>query len=174
MRIMEENMTREALHNRREFFRRALGLAGGAALLVGTEFTVTGCNNSGSNSMTGPDMSQGVTISGNTVTIDTTAANFHVLATKNGFADIDALGRKIVVFRISDTTATAMSRICPHAGCDVTQAYSGTFSGDKIECMCHGSFFLIASGQVVAGPSRSGLQRYPVAVSGTTLIVTIS
>jgi cytochrome b6-f complex iron-sulfur subunit len=48
----------------------------------------------------------------------------------------------------------ALSAICTHENCDMTQ--DGRVSGSEIVCNCHGSVFS-ASGAVVLGPARSPL-----------------
>ena len=157
--------------DRRTFFKRAIGMAGGAILLSGSGTFIAACNNAAG--PTGPDMSTGVTINGKTVTLDTTKGNWTTLASAGGFADVDALGQQLVVFRLSGSVVSAMSRICPHAGCDVTQSNNGTLGGDRIVCNCHNSVFLTASGQVVSGPARTGLKTYPAAIAGSSIILTI-
>ena len=51
----------------------------------------------------------------------------------------------------------ALSLICTHAGCDMTQ--SGSVSPARIDCFCHGSVFS-PEGDVLRGPAFSPLLHY--------------
>ena len=53
----------------------------------------------------------------------------------------------------------AYDAICPHAGCTV--AYSK--AADLLVCPCHASEFKISNGDVIAGPSPTGLTKWKVA-----------
>src|SRR5438132_13117764 len=53
----------------------------------------------------------------------------------------------------------AMTLICPHAGCDMSQ--DGVVTSTIIECDCHGSRF-DPNGAVILGPASSPLQHYQV------------
>lgn len=57
----------------------------------------------------------------------------------------------------------AMTLICTHAGCDISQSGS---VGSIITCDCHGSRF-DANGNVIIGPAQSPLQHYQVSVDGS-------
>lgn len=61
----------------------------------------------------------------------------------------------------------AFSKICPHAGCPVSQV-----DGAQIICVCHHTSFRVSDGTVISGPSKSGLPPATVAVSGTQITVT--
>ncbi len=53
----------------------------------------------------------------------------------------------------------AMTLICTHEGCDISQ--EGTVGSNGITCDCHGSQF-DTNGNVVVGPAVSPLQHYQV------------
>src|SRR5258706_12188140 len=53
----------------------------------------------------------------------------------------------------------AMTLLCTHASCDMSQ--NGTVTSTIIVCDCHGSRF-DATGKVVLGPAQSPLQHYAV------------
>lgn len=55
----------------------------------------------------------------------------------------------------------AMSLICTHAGCDISQA--GSVSGQGVYCSCHGSSF-DAQGKVLGGPAAQPLPHFGVSV----------
>ena len=56
----------------------------------------------------------------------------------------------------------AYDAICPHAGCTV--AFSK--AADLMVCPCHGSEFKVSNGDVIAGPSPTGLSKWPIAQGG--------
>lgn len=55
----------------------------------------------------------------------------------------------------------AMTLICTHAACDISQR--GRVGPTDIACLCHGSQF-DANGAVIHGPAQSPLQHYQVTV----------
>lgn len=59
----------------------------------------------------------------------------------------------------------AMSVICTHAGCDM----SNRVSASGILCTCHGSQFDV-NGNAVSGPARSPLEHYKVTIDGAGAI----
>ncbi|WP_148122219.1 Rieske (2Fe-2S) protein [Spiribacter roseus] len=67
----------------------------------------------------------------------------------------------------------AVSAICSHQGCLVSDVGTfGTAEG-KLACTCHGSIFEPrAGGKRVAGPAERGLPMLPVTVDGAKLIAT--
>ena len=73
-------------------------------------------------------------------------------------------GRLYVVKAKGDLLA--LSQKCPHLGCQVPFCDS---SG-RFECPCHGSIFDIG-GEYIAGPAPHGMDRYPITVKGSKVIV---
>ena len=55
--------------------------------------------------------------------------------------------------------------ICPHAGCTV----GFSKAADLMVCPCHGSEFQVATGDVITGPSPTGLKKYVITESGGQL-----
>ena len=53
----------------------------------------------------------------------------------------------------------AMSLVCTHAGCDISQ--DGSVSAGSVECFCHGSVF-DSSGTPLRGPARTALSHLVV------------
>jgi len=53
----------------------------------------------------------------------------------------------------------AMTLVCTHEGCDISQ--NGSVTSSTITCDCHGSRF-DANGNVIVGPAQSPLQHYAV------------
>lgn len=60
----------------------------------------------------------------------------------------------------------AFSVRCPHQGCAVSRIRDGA-----IECGCHGSKFDVATGAVLRGPAREGLEPRTVNVSAEGLTI---
>jgi len=56
--------------------------------------------------------------------------------------------RGCLVFRTPDGELRALDSKCTHAGCNVS------FSGDKIECHCHGGVYDLAGTNVAGPPPR--------------------
>ncbi|GAB2481360.1 hypothetical protein GCM10027030_14240 [Luteococcus sediminum] len=72
-------------------------------------------------------------------------------------------------FVVSQPTAgefKAFTRMCPHAGCDVTRVEKS-----EIVCTCHNSRFSAADGSVLGGPAQGGLGRAVATVEGDTVRV---
>jgi Rieske Fe-S protein len=113
-----------------------------------------------------PNPEPGPGTSGASLTI--TLASFASLANVGGIAAVGNLGaRPIAVVRTGTASYTALSRICTHAGCDITVATGG------FTCPCHGSRF-DSQGQATQGPAQAALQRFNVAASADGTKITIS
>jgi nitrite reductase/ring-hydroxylating ferredoxin subunit len=148
--------------SRREFCAscgRAAGLlALGAA---------AGC---GGNSSTGPSSggqalpSAAATVSGRTVSIQAGAGT--TLASTGAMAVAQTSIGSFLVTRTGSTTATALTAVCTHEGCAITD-----FSGSQFVCPCHGSTFT-SSGAVVKGPANRSLQSFNTQVNGDVITFT--
>lgn len=75
----------------------------------------------------------------------------------------------IVVARLESGGPTAVSWVCPHAGCIVCWEDGP----QEFACPCHGSRFS-ASGDLEKGPAKSGLKEYAVTIEGETLTVDVA
>ena len=64
-----------------------------------------------------------------------------------------------VVIQPSKGKFVAYDAVCPHAGCTVSYSQAG----DVLVCPCHGSQFKVSNGDVMTGPSPTGLTPYKVA-----------
>ena len=67
---------------------------------------------------------------------------------------------RIVITQPTEGDFKAFSAVCTHQGCLVTEVRD-----DGILCPCHGSRFDLATGEVLAGPARSGLEEKRVSVT---------
>jgi len=159
--------------NRREFLKKSIGGVAEGTLIASGTLCSSGCEETSITPAEPVDTTL-LTVSGNTVTIDTTASGYAVLAAEGGFVWADVLSRKIIVVRTGTNSVSTLSRICPHQQCPITQAPSGTIAGDSIVCPCHGSVFRIADGARTAGPAPTGVQTFPASVSGTDITIDLS
>ena len=112
-------------------------------------------------------MPSGVTISGNTITLDLTQSGASALAPSGGFLYLAAA--KTVIVNTDGTTIKAFSSVCPHEGNAVQ-----SFMGGQLICPTHNSHFNPSTGAVLSGPARSGLTAYTASRSGNTVTVTKS
>ena len=137
----------------RRRFLEGVAVAGAGALVLG------GCAQGGPIEGT-------VTPTNNMATL--TFAMYPKLATVGSGVVVDIGGDPIAVIRTGDTSATALSAVCTHAGCTV-ELQSGS---PPIFCPCHGSEFS-SSGVVVRGPARSSLRVYQASVGadGVTVVL---
>ena len=147
---------------RRDFFRRSVGITGGI-LLAGSALGAAGCEE------TTIKPQAPFTIDGNKLLINVDQAPN--LTAPGGHSAFNALGKQILVFRLTAESVSAISRICTHEGCDLGD---GTVNGDRIVCPCHGSSFLTASGEVVKGPATISVRSFPATLSGNTIVVDLA
>jgi 3-phenylpropionate/trans-cinnamate dioxygenase ferredoxin subunit/anthranilate 1,2-dioxygenase ferredoxin subunit len=61
------------------------------------------------------------------------------------------LGGKDILVVNTGGTLFAIGNICTHRGCRLS---TGTLSGDRVKCRCHGSVFNVKTGEVVNGPAK--------------------
>lgn len=70
------------------------------------------------------------------------------------------------VVKLSDKEAVAFTPQCPHLGC----AYHFEAEKGEFLCPCHTSNFSI-EGKVLTGPAPRPLDRYPVQIQGSRLLI---
>ncbi|RCV54241.1 Rieske (2Fe-2S) protein [Marinitenerispora sediminis] len=73
------------------------------------------------------------------------------------------IGDKLVVTQPTEGEFRAFSAVCSHGGCTVQEVT------DVIHCLCHGSVFGIADGDVLRGPATQPLEAFEVTVEGTDI-----
>lgn len=96
-----------------------------------------------------------------TVTIDASSP----LHTVGGMAFVQASGASFLVARTSQEACTALTTICTHQTCTVSNASANVYT-----CPCHGSQF-DPSGNVVRGPAASPLRQYSSALVNNVLTI---
>ena len=147
--------------NRREFVKDALTGIGTVAFGSFVMMNQSSCSDG---SPTAPTDSNGET----SITVDLSLPQNSALATVGGTLALTANeldGSGILLYRQSDTSVLAFSRICTHNGCTI-----GSFQNGTSTCPCHGSQFN-TSGSVVNGPAVNPLRQYSGTIVGN--IVTI-
>ncbi|MEQ8331352.1 MAG: Rieske (2Fe-2S) protein [Longimicrobiales bacterium] len=75
--------------------------------------------------------------------------------------------RPIFLHRAASGEWSAVHARCTHRGCQPEPV------GERLVCPCHGSEFEL-DGALLEGPAATGLTRYPVAVDGTDVVVTVA
>lgn len=78
------------------------------------------------------------------------------------------LSVQVIVVRRTADRFTALSAVCPHAGCGVS-----VVRGDQLVCPCHGSTYTF-SGERVSGPAPTGLTSLPATFDASGQRLTIS
>jgi nitrite reductase/ring-hydroxylating ferredoxin subunit len=74
---------------------------------------------------------------------------------------------QVVITRPKASTYVALSPYCTHQ----TTLLSG-IQGSNLICQRHGATFNTTTGAATGGPTRTGLKKYPVTISGTSVKVT--
>nr|WP_131102638.1 Rieske (2Fe-2S) protein [Streptomonospora litoralis] len=72
---------------------------------------------------------------------------------------------KLVVTQPQEGDFKAFSAVCTHAGCTIQEVER------NIHCLCHGSEFDIATGDVRHGPANQPLEQLPITVDGTDIVL---
>ena len=88
---------------------------------------------------------------------------------QSGLTKFDAGGYEIAVANV-DGTFYALSDICTHRGCSLSE---GELDGTTLECICHRSRFDVSTGDVLQGPAERPVQVYAVRVQGDALVVDV-
>ncbi|MUL43858.1 Rieske (2Fe-2S) protein [Streptomonospora sp. PA3] len=72
---------------------------------------------------------------------------------------------KLVVTQPQEGDFQAFSAVCTHAGCTIQEVER------NIHCLCHGSEFDIATGDVLHGPANEPLEQLSVTVKGEDIVL---
>lgn len=157
--------------SRREFFVKS---AGTIAVISTTGLVSTLINSCAGNGPSGPSnvsslkIIQGSVVSNQvSISIGTTSP----VANKNTRALVEYNNGNgaILVEHKADDSYNAISGICTHQGCVVSD-FDG--SNNVFVCPCHGSRFDL-NGNVVQGPAPSGLRHYNSTIESNSLIITL-
>ena len=151
---------------RREFCTHACQAM--SLMAVGT--IIEGC---GGGSPTSPSGSGGgstlpvinAPVSNRTITL--TVDSGSPIAAVGGTALVQTTSGAFLVARISQEAFSALTAVCTHEGCTVTNVSGATFI-----CPCHGSQYS-TGGAVVQGPATRSLTPFGTQFSGNTLTITI-
>jgi len=94
-------------------------------------------------------------------------ASGSALAATGGQALVQAGPNSLLVARTGTSTFTALTAICTHEACLITNGEAGAFV-----CPCHGSRF-DATGRAITGPAVTSLRSFATAFAGSSLTITI-
>jgi Rieske Fe-S protein len=70
-----------------------------------------------------------------------------------------------VITQPASGTYKAFSKVCTHAGCDVSKVDAGV-----ITCPCHNSTFSIEDGKPTGGPAQKALPETKIKVDGDNIV----
>lgn len=153
---------------------RRVVLAGATALGAGCLLTACGTDTSGSNGANGGDFSNDPAPAGSKGPAggsngDSGGDSGGGGATLALVADIPEGGGIIkgdyVITQPAAGTFKAFSKVCTHAGCDVSKVDAGV-----ITCPCHNSTFSIEDGSPTGGPAAKKLPETKVKVDGDNIV----
>ncbi len=141
--------------SRRRFLEQMTGIAVGALAL-----RQLGCGPAGG--------SGSANVSGNSMTLDLSQSSNAPLAAVGGSVLVDAPSDTIIVIRTAQSSVSALSAVCTHAGCLVG------FDGQRkvLQCPCHGSMFS-ESGVVLGGPAPLPLRSYPATLADNQVTISL-
>lgn len=88
------------------------------------------------------------------------------LATIGSAALVQTSGTAFLVARTGQDSFTALSAICTHQTCTITN-----FSNQLFVCPCHGSEF-DSAGRVARGPAGVALHQFPTQFASNVLTIT--
>ncbi len=157
--------------SRREFFVKSassLAVISATGLVSTIISSCAGSGPSGPSNVSSLNIIQG-TVSNNEISISIGSSS--PVANKNtrALVEYNNGGAAVIVEHNSDGTFSAISGICTHQGCIVTD-FDGT--NNDFVCPCHGSRFDL-TGNVVQGPAPSKLRTYATRVENSSLIITL-
>jgi Rieske Fe-S protein len=133
-----------------------------AASLLAIGPLIGGCSGSPTSSGSGaPLTTVSGAVAGRTVTL--TIGSSSPLAAVGSAALVQTTLGFFLVAHTAQDTFTAMTAVCTHEGCTVSE-----FDGSLFICPCHGSEYS-TTGAVVQGPAPSALARFATQVANNVL-----
>ncbi len=123
------------------------------------------------NNITGPAGSNLSTVQGTTsgTNVVVSIGSSSPIANTGTAALVNFSNGSVLVDHPSTSVYNALSSICTHQGCQITNFDSGS---NQFVCPCHGSRFDL-NGNVTQGPAGAPLQKFQTTVSGSQLIIKI-
>jgi len=159
---------------RREFCTQACQAASLATLAGALGTVLHGCGSGGGPTSPGAGggglsalPAIGATESGGTVVLDVGADS--PLASVGAAAIVQTQSRFILVGHTSQDAFSAVTAICTHQGCTITE-YAN--ANQTYVCPCHGSRFDL-QGRVLAGPAFSSLRQYGTQLANGQLTISL-
>lgn len=147
---------------RRDFVVRACQAA---TLLAAGGFSACGGSPSSPSGGGSPLTAVTGAVNGRVVSVTVDAAS--PLVATGSLATVQTGLGTFLLARINDTSFAALTAVCTHEGCTVSEK-----SGTQFRCPCHGSQFT-ASGQVAQGPASRSLQSFPTQFDNGVLTFTV-
>jgi Rieske Fe-S protein len=164
--------TRTGVASTRRLVLLGAGAAGATAVLAacGTGSSSTSSNGSEFSNNPGPAGSAGAGTgsTGGGDTGDTggaTGGGTALAATADVPQGGGIISGDLVITQPVSGTYKAFSKVCTHAGCDVSKIDAGV-----IVCPCHNSKFSLETGEPVSGPATKALPETKVKVSGANIV----
>ena len=137
----------------------------GAVLALGLPLSACDGGGDGTTDPDPPAGGSGITISGNTITLDLTKSDTAGLAASGGFL---VIASKRVIAINTGGTVKAFTNVCTHQGNPVSQ-----FNGTQMVCPTHNSRF-DTNGARVSGDASGPLRSYAATRSGSTVTITVA
>src|SRR5262245_26018067 len=83
---------------------------------------------------------------------------------------VEVGGKQIALYLVNGEPL-ATPDLCTHEECLLSE--DGVVEGEEVECACHGSRFVIRTGEVTAPPAMEPLEVYRVEVQGDDIMVDV-
>ena len=143
--------------SRREFFTKTVQGAAVIAVPAVLSSVLESCNQSNPVNSGSSSGLQKINVTPSNNTINLAIDSSSPLAKTGSAALLQYQNNYLLVDHPDASTYNALSAICTHQGCVITDFDS---SNQQFVCPCHGSRFS-TSGQVTKGPAGSPLSKYP-------------
>lgn len=152
------------MKNRRDFLKQTSFLCGGV-LLAGTALTTESCKVKTATSA--PTITPNAVVDGkvNIPVDDFKELNSRIIEVSSAGPMVTKI--TLLVNKNPDGTYTAFEYICPHERGPLVK------EGDKLVCPWHNSQFTL-NGDLIQGPAKTGLTKYPVTVEKGNVVVKVS
>lgn len=158
------NIESDNKFSRRDFVAKTIKGIGTIAVGTFAVSVINACSNNSNpvGSFSGPP--------GSSITVDLSLTKNQALETVGGTLALggNAVDSKgLLLFRESESSIRAFSRVCTHQQCTI-----GAFQSGVSTCPCHGSQFN-TSGSALRGPASSPLRSYKTELNQNILTITV-